>query len=62
MAETLYSEAKDDHFEFMKSKDASHYHRLMNYGLEEDIRYCFKKDVDNVLPIYDSGRLIVKKL
>lgn len=60
IAETLYSEAKDDLYEFMKKKQASHYLRLTNFGLEKDIRYCFTEDVDNVLPIYDSGRLIAK--
>ena len=60
IAETLYNEAKDDLYEFMKSKDASHYHRLTNYGLEKDIRYCLSIDADNVLPMYDSGRLVAK--
>ena len=60
MAESLYKEAKEDLFEFMKTKDASHYHRLMNYGLEKDIRYCLTIDVDNVLPVYKEGRLIAK--
>ena len=61
MAEALYHEAKDDMYEFMKAKDASHYHRLTNYGLEKDIRYCLTIDVDNVLPIYNQGRLVVHK-
>ena len=61
IAETLYSEAKGDLFEFMKIKDASHYHRLMNFGLEKDIRYCLTEDTDNVLPIYYDGKLIIKK-
>jgi 2-phosphosulfolactate phosphatase len=61
MAETLYTEAKDDLYEFMKSKQASHYLRLTNFGLEKDIRYCLTIDVDNVLPMYDGGRLISKK-
>ena len=60
IADTLYNEAKDDLYEFMKSKDASHYHRLTNFGLEKDIRYCLTIDADNVLPMYDSGRLIAK--
>lgn len=60
MAETLYAEAKDDLYEFMKKKEASHYLRLTGYGLEKDIRYCFTPDVDNVLPIYDGGRLVIK--
>lgn len=58
MAETLYNEAKDDLFEFMKSKDASHYHRLMNFGLEKDIRYCMSADGANVLCLYEGGKLI----
>ena len=60
IAETLYNEAKTDLYDFMKSKQASHYLRLTNFGLEKDIRYCLTEDVDNVLPVYDSGRLIAK--
>lgn len=60
IAETLYTEAKDDLYEFMKHKNASHYHRLTNYGLEKDIRYCLTIDVDNVLPMYDGGRLVAR--
>ncbi len=60
MAETLYMEAKEDLYEFMKKKNASHYHRLMNFGLEKDIRYCLTEDVDNILPLYKEGRLITK--
>lgn len=62
MAETLYTEANGDLFEFMKMKQASHYLRLTGFGLEKDIRYCLTEDVDNVLPIYDGGRLLAKKL
>src|SRR3954463_12374876 len=40
MAETIYETAKGDLFEFLKTKNASHYHRLSGYGLEKDIRYC----------------------
>jgi 2-phosphosulfolactate phosphatase len=58
IAETLYNEAKDDLYEFMKAKNASHYKRLMNFGLEEDIRFCFKEDIANVLPVYEEGRLV----
>lgn len=59
IAESLYLDAKDDMFEFMKSKEASHYHRLMNYGLERDIRYCLTPDLAPVLPLYENGKLIV---
>ena len=57
IAESLYDEGKADLFEFIKSKDASHYHRLMNFGLEEDIRYCLTDDIANVLSVYEEGRL-----
>jgi 2-phosphosulfolactate phosphatase len=58
-AHTLYREAKDDMFGFMKARNASHYQRLSNYGLEEDIRYCLTPDVANVLPVYQEGKLVI---
>jgi 2-phosphosulfolactate phosphatase len=60
MAENLYNVAKDDLFGFMKTKEANHYHRLMNFGLERDIRHCLTNDLANVLPEYVNGKLIVK--
>ncbi|MEP7257157.1 MAG: 2-phosphosulfolactate phosphatase [Flavitalea sp.] len=60
MAETMYSTAGGDLFEFLKQKGASHYHRLMGYGLEKDLRYCLTQDIANVLPFYENGRLAVK--
>ena len=60
IAETLYMEAREDLYEFMKKNDASHYHRLMNFGLEKDIRYCLTIDNHNVLPMYKDGRLLSK--
>ncbi|HEY6899359.1 MAG TPA: 2-phosphosulfolactate phosphatase [Puia sp.] len=59
VAETLYMDGKKDLYEFMKSKNASHYHRLMGFGLEKDIRYCLTPDAANVLPFYENGKLIV---
>ena len=61
MAETLYNQGKDDLYGFMKAKDASHYHRLTGFGLEEDIRYCLTPDVANVLPFYEAGKLNIHK-
>lgn len=58
IAENLFLQANEDLFEFMKEKNASHFHRLMGFGLEEDIRYCLTKDNANVLSIYTNGRLI----
>lgn len=60
MAETMYEKGKKDLFAFLKKADASHYHRLMNFGLEKDIRYCLAADGANVLPVYADGKLIVK--
>jgi len=59
MAETLYNDGKKDLFEFMKKNNASHYHRLMGFGLEKDIRYCLTADEANVLPAYRDGKLLV---
>jgi len=39
LAETIYKKAEKDLFGFMKKNEASHYHRLMGFGLEKDIRY-----------------------
>lgn len=60
IAETMYTQAKDDMFEFMKTNNASHYHRLMNFGLEDDIRYCLTPDSANILPEYIEGKLVVQ--
>ena len=60
LAETIYKKAEKDLFGFMKKNDASHYHRLMGFGLEKDIRYCLTPDEANSLPVYADGKLIVK--
>jgi 2-phosphosulfolactate phosphatase len=61
LAETMYTDAKDDLFEFLKNKNASHYHRLTKFGLEKDIRYCLTEDAANVLCVYEGGKLVVGK-
>ncbi len=58
IAESLYDEAKPNLFEFIKKKNASHYHRLSGFGLEKDIRYCLTEDTANVLCIYKEGKLV----
>jgi 2-phosphosulfolactate phosphatase len=58
IAESLYYQAENDLFGFMREKKASHYLRLIGYGLEEDIKYCLTTDNANVLVAYESGRLI----
>jgi 2-phosphosulfolactate phosphatase len=59
IAESLYNEGKEDLYEFIKAKNASHYHRLTGFGLEKDIRYCLSEDVANVLPFYKDGKLVI---
>ena len=61
MAETMYQEAKEDLFAFMKARNASHYLRLSNYGLEKDIRYCLIANTAPVLPFYEDGKLILQQ-
>lgn len=58
IALALYNAGKDDLFEFMKKNNASHYHRLMDFGLEKDIRHCLTADTAPVLPVYSSGKLL----
>jgi len=59
IAATLYNAACSDLYGFMQSNNASHFTRLMEYGLEKDIRYCLEPDRANVLPIYENGKLKV---
>ncbi|MBC7903952.1 MAG: 2-phosphosulfolactate phosphatase [Gemmatimonadaceae bacterium] len=59
IAESLYNCATPDLYEFMKKQEASHYHRLTNYGLEKDIRYALTPDTANVLPFYEDGKLVI---
>lgn len=58
IAENLYLQSNGDLFNFMKINNASHYHRLMGFGAEEDIKYCLTSDNANVLSLYENGRLI----
>jgi 2-phosphosulfolactate phosphatase len=58
-AENLYQLASPDLFGFMQKNNATHYHRLMNFGLEKDIRYCLTADQANVLPIFQGDRLVL---
>jgi 2-phosphosulfolactate phosphatase len=58
IAQTTYTLAADDLFEFMKSNQASHYRRLSSYGLDKDIRHCLTSNTAPVLPFYKEGKLI----
>ncbi len=57
IALNLYNKAAGDLFGFMKDNNASHFNRLMSFGLEKDIRYCLESNLANVLPIYEAGKL-----
>jgi 2-phosphosulfolactate phosphatase len=59
VAAELYHKASGDLFGFMKKNNASHFNRLMGFGLEKDIRYCLEPNLANVLPIYEDGRLMI---
>lgn len=59
MAETMYAKHKANLLHF--APQLTHYHRLVErFGLIEDIHFCLKADVANVLPVYNDGKLIVK--
>jgi 2-phosphosulfolactate phosphatase len=60
MAENLYEAGRNDLYEFMKKNEASHYHRLTNFGLEKDIRHCLTPDLANILPEYTNGKLVIQ--
>lgn len=60
IATTMYNDAKPDLYEFMKAKNASHYQRLSDYGLEKDIRYCLTEDIADVFVVYEEGKLVAK--
>jgi 2-phosphosulfolactate phosphatase len=60
IAESMYSDAEDNLFEFMKIKEANHFKRLSSFGLEKDIQFCLTSNTANVLPVYTDGKLIKK--
>lgn len=59
VAESLYQSAGADLLGFMKYHNASHYRRLIGFGHEDDLNYCFNTDAADVLPVYRDGRLVV---
>lgn len=59
IAEAMYGNAEKDLYGFMEHKNASHFIRLSNYGLEKDIRYCLTPNTAPVLPFYEDGKLIL---
>jgi len=59
MSACLYQEGQQNLYDFLKNNNASHYHRLMNFGLEKDIRHCLTLDIASVLPYYINERLVI---
>ncbi len=62
IAETLYVNAQNDLFGFLKDKNATHYQRLTGFGLEIDLRYCLSPDTANILPFYENERLAIRRM
>jgi len=60
LAEGMYGRGKSNLFSFLKDNNASHYQRLMKFGLEKDIRYCLTSDKANILPFYIDGKLVAR--
>ena len=59
MAASLYEKGQQNLYDFLKNNNASHYHRLTNFGLEKDIRHCLTLDIASVLPYYINERLVI---
>jgi 2-phosphosulfolactate phosphatase len=60
IAEILYEKGKKDLFEFMKKNHASHYIRLHNFGVDEDMQFCLTPNLSPVVPVYKEGKLIIE--
>jgi 2-phosphosulfolactate phosphatase len=61
IAEMLYQSGKSDLFDFMKSNHASHYERLHNFGVDDDMRTCLTEDTAPIVPLYVDGKLVVEQ-
>jgi 2-phosphosulfolactate phosphatase len=60
IAEMLYDKGKKDLFTFMQKNQASHYLRLHNFGVDEDMRFCLTPNLSPVVPVYNEGKLMVE--
>lgn len=58
LAHTLFKAAEPDLFAFMQTHTASHYQRLMGFGLEKDIQFCLQMNTVSALPLYENGKLV----
>jgi 2-phosphosulfolactate phosphatase len=53
----LYNTAKNNLYEYIK--DSSHYLRLSQYNLQEDMKYCCQLNTHNVLVKYKNNKLVI---
>ncbi len=60
IAHSMYENAvtKTNLLEYLKA--GSHYHRLMGYGLLQDLEYCTQLNLHPVVPVLRDGALIVE--
>ena len=55
-AEKLYLNSRRNMFHFMKQ--SSHYRRLAHLGVVNDIKYCLRPDLTDVVPVLKNGALV----
>jgi len=55
-AEKLYLNSRRNMLHYMKQ--SSHYKRLAKFGVVNDIKYCLRPDLTNVVPILKDGALV----
>jgi 2-phosphosulfolactate phosphatase len=55
-AQTLWMDAKENLIEAVEK--GSHFQRLKNIGLDEDLRYCFLLDTSHAVPAWDGFKLV----
>ncbi|PWJ38595.1 2-phosphosulfolactate phosphatase [Sediminitomix flava] len=54
---TMYNAVKDDIFGFMKT--SSHVQRLGKLGVIDDIEYCLKEDIFDIVPVLENTAIVV---
>lgn len=60
MAEEMYIQHRQNLLQY--APNLTHYHRLVNrFGYIDDIEFCLKEDIANVLPFYEAGKLVIQQ-
>jgi len=57
LATALFQQAQNDSYQFLTQ--ASHYERLANLGIDEDIHFCLKRDEYQTVAGMRQGRLVL---